>query len=343
MNYKTLLLAVGAAVGISFFAYGTLNEHHTQGQDDHHHDESEHSSHDDQNHENGYEHEEHEEHQDDHDHEEEGHSESANISTDIADRSGIRTEVASAKNLVITQTLFGVIDVPTNQKFTVITPYDSIVKQVHVQLGDQVKKNQVLLTVENVNSLQTYTIRSPGKGEITFHDVTVGSKTTDEPLLKITDFSKVWVNLSAFPENIERLKKGQSVSVYDLHQHLSENGNISYISPQMTGGHIARARAEIQNQNGHWRPGMHVKADVVVDNFEADVAIKTSAIQTLENQDVVFIQTDNGFKPTAVRLGRRSESDVEVLEGLTQGSRYVSENSFIIKADLLKSGAAHSH
>ena len=33
----------------------------------------------------------------------------------------------------------------------------------------------------------------------------------------------------------------------------------------------------------------------------------------------------------------------EVLEGLNPGDRYVVENSYLLKADLEKSGASHDH
>jgi len=34
---------------------------------------------------------------------------------------------------------------------------------------------------------------------------------------------------------------------------------------------------------------------------------------------------------------------VEVLSGLQPGQRYVTGNSYLIKADILKSGASHDH
>jgi cobalt-zinc-cadmium efflux system membrane fusion protein len=44
-----------------------------------------------------------------------------------------------------------------------------------------------------------------------------------------------------------------------------------------------------------------------------------------------------------VRIGVSDGEYVEILSGLTSGQPYVSENSFLIKADILKSGAAHEH
>lgn len=267
--------------------------------------------------------------------------------TVISDRmlslSNIKTEISGNKTLNKIDTLFGVIEVPTHQVFTVITPYDSIVQDVHVQLGDNVRKGQPLLTVENVRSLQSYVVKSPGSGEITSFNVSIGNKTGNTPLLEISDLSKVWVNLSAFPENVEKMKVHQPISVYDLHHHKTEGGKLTYVAPAMTGGHIARARALIDNTKRHWRPGMHVKADVVTGSINSSVSIKKSALQTLDGNTVVFAKFGNTFEARPVKTGISDGSYIEIIEGLKTGVEYVSENSFVVKADILKSGASHDH
>jgi cobalt-zinc-cadmium efflux system membrane fusion protein len=110
----------------------------------------------------------------------------------------------------------------------------------------------------------------------------------------------------------------------------------------MTGGHIARARIELPNQSGHWRPGMHVKADVVTDSFNASLAINNDAVQRLDDNPVVFIKEGNRFEAREVELGRTDGEYTEVLSGIENGESYVVENSYLIKADILKQGAGHS-
>jgi cobalt-zinc-cadmium efflux system membrane fusion protein len=57
----------------------------------------------------------------------------------------------------------------------------------------------------------------------------------------------------------------------------------------------------------------------------------------------VFIKSGNVFEVRPVKLGAKNSEWVEVLEGLSPNSEYVTENSYVIKADILKSGASHSH
>jgi len=57
----------------------------------------------------------------------------------------------------------------------------------------------------------------------------------------------------------------------------------------------------------------------------------------------VFEQVDDGFEPRSVELGAGNAEVVEVLDGLQPGARYVTGNSYLMKADLEKSGASHQH
>lgn len=267
--------------------------------------------------------------------------------TDISERqqrlAGLATERAGPMTLVFTDTLFGVIAPVADQVFRVNAPYSSMVETVHVNIGDAVTQGQKVATLRNNQTLQSYAVTSPANGEVTARRVNSGDRSDGGTLLEITDLSQVWVELSAFPENIEKLALGQAVTVYDLHHHEVVQSAISYIAPVMTGGHIARARASIPNPDGHWRPGMHLKADVETAKRDVPLAIHNSALQTFREMPVVFARYGNTFEVRMVKLGATTHEYSEVLDGLKPGTEYVTTNSFIIKADVLKDGASHAH
>jgi len=257
--------------------------------------------------------------------------------------SGIETELAGPQTLSITNALYGEVSVAEDRQYRVHAPYPGIIESVLVNTGDKVKKDQVLVTVSNQTTLQSYSIRSPANGEITERMANVGDHSDMGSLLEISDLSRVWVELSMFPADIEQLRVGMPVKVKDLHQHESAEGKISYISPKMTGGHIARARAEIINAQGHWRPGMHINAEVTVEQYPAELAVKRSAIQSYRDMPVVFVRYGNTFEVRMLQLGKPDNDYIEVLSGLKPGSEYVTTNSFLLKAEVLKSGATHDH
>lgn len=258
-------------------------------------------------------------------------------------KSAIHTETIAAQKIATTNTLFGVIDVPEDKIFRVHAPYPGTVVSVDINTGDRVEKGQRILRVKNQQTLQYYSVNSPAAGEVTRRAVTVGEHTGGNMLVEIAELSEVWVALSMFPQDIEQLQTGMPVTVFDLHGHERANGELTYIAPQMSGGHIARARAVIDNADGYWRPGMHVKAAVSVDDTTVPVAVKRSAIQNLFDKPVVFIRVGEVFEARPVELGRHGEEYVEVVGGLSAGMEYVTENSYLLKADILKDGASHSH
>ncbi|MEX0615145.1 MAG: efflux RND transporter periplasmic adaptor subunit, partial [Methylophaga sp.] len=230
-----------------------------------------------------------------------------------------------------------------DRQFRVYAPYPGIVEAVYVNTGDNVKKGQQLLTVRNQQTLKSYTVNSPASGEVTQRLVKSGDHSDIGSLMEISDFSRVWVDMSMFPQDIEQLQEGMVVTVIDLHGHQQASGKISYISPKMTGGHIARARAVIDNSDGYWRPGMHINAEVTVDIIAAELAVKRSALQSFRDMPVVFVRYGNSFEVRMVQLGRQDKTYVEVTGGLQPDTEYVTGNSYLLKAEVLKDGAAHAH
>ena len=99
----------------------------------------------------------------------------------------------------------------------------------------------------------------------------------------------------------------------------------------------------MQNPEGRWRPGLFVTVEVVQEEVTVPVAVSVDAIQTFRDWSVVFVQYGDLFEVRPLELGRNDGQWVEVLHGLLPGERYVARNSFILKAELGKSGATHDH
>ena len=66
--------------------------------------------------------------------------------------------------------------------------------------------------------------------------------------------------------------------------------------------------------------------------------IPTSAVQNVNNGQVVFVATENPgvFIVRQVRLGAEENGRYVVHEGLNVGDRIVTEGSFFLRAELLK-------
>lgn len=256
---------------------------------------------------------------------------------------GIKTQIAQSGEIDIYDTLFGVIAPTQNGTVEVMAPYTGLISDIFVSIGQHVQKGDVLASVTNRETLQNYNIKSPISGVVTEQYLKRGELASTRALMQVVNLDKVWVELSAFPQNIENLAIGQSATVYDLHHHLNAQGKVFFIAPMMTGGHIARARIALNNPDGHWRPGMHVNSDVSIDKINARVRVKPDSIQEFNGVASVFVRKNSVFEVRPVTLGAKSSEWVEVVAGLSPGSEYVTVNSYVIKADILKSGASHAH
>ena len=123
---------------------------------------------------------------------------------------------------------------------------------------------------------------------------------------------------------------------------------IAYISPiGMADTQSMLARAIVDNPDGTLRPGLFVSGRVLLGGRKAFVAVRNEAIQFLEGKPVVFVEekTKSGRRFTAkdVELGPSDVHFTEIYFGVVPGQSYVAGNSFMLKAELSKGMAAHSH
>ena len=88
---------------------------------------------------------------------------------------------------------------------------------------------------------------------------------------------------------------------------------------------------------------MTVSATVAVAEREVALAVKESGLQRFRDFTVVFAQVGETYEVRMLELGARDGEYAEVLGGLKPGTRYVAEQSFLIKADVEKSAASHDH
>ncbi|MBY5991313.1 efflux RND transporter periplasmic adaptor subunit [Ferrimonas balearica] len=271
--------------------------------------------------------------------------------TTLSDRllalSGVDTAVAKGQTLRFTETLFGVVQPAQERLFSVSAPYNGMVERLYVNIGDRVEQGQAIAEVRSNDTLQRYTVTAPADGEVIAQWLSVGDQTNGQALLQLADLSQVWIDLSAFPQALEKIAVGMPLTVLSMHDaERCEGGarsRISYIAPTMTGGHIARARAVIDNADGQWRPGMHVQARVLTEQREVPLAVHVDALQRFRDMDVVFGRYGNTFEVRMVTLGDSDGEYVEVLEGLAPGTEYVTVNSYLMIADVSKDAAKHDH
>ncbi len=265
------------------------------------------------------------------------------IAAEVAKEAGIQTTVAGPGVIEEALTLYGAISPDTTRVREVKARFPGTLRSVRRQIGDRVSAGEALATVESNESLQTYAVTAPIAGVITQRHAETGEQTEAETLFEVADFSRVWAEFSVFPRDRGRLHEGQTVRV--LAEGGAEvQGKIGYVSPLSSrDSQSVSARVVLDNGDQRWTPGQFVEGRVTVAQTEAALVVPLSALQGFRDFTVVFAQVGDTYEVRMLELGRRDAERIEVLGGLAPGTSYVTQNSYLIKADIEKSGASHDH
>jgi cobalt-zinc-cadmium efflux system membrane fusion protein len=175
-------------------------------------------------------------------------------------------------------------------------------------------------------------------------NASVGEIAAEAPLFEIADLSALWVDLHLFGADAQRIRPGLAVRVSRLADGVEIETTLERVLPlTATASQSTVARARIDNADGQWRPGSAVRAQVTVEESEVALRVPLSALQRFRDFDVVFIRVGDEYEIRPLELGRRDGQQVEVLAGLNPGDAVVIEQSYLVKADIEKSGASHDH
>lgn len=275
----------------------------------------------------------------------EGHEEGGvDLSAEQLKAAGIVLGQAGPAKVREVLPLYGVVSPNAERVRDVAARFPGVIRSVQKKIGDSVGQGEVLAKVESNESLQTYAVTAPQAGVITARNANPGEQTGDKTLFTVADLSTVWVELSLFPRDVSKVRVGQRVRVKSADSGLAGEGRVVYVAPLgSTASQTLTARVLLDNSDRRWAPGLYVNAEVTLAEGEVPLAVRTEALQSLEDKTVVFVQGEHGFEPRPVRVGRSDGEVSEVLEGLTAGETYAAANSFIIKAELGKGSAEHGH
>jgi membrane fusion protein, heavy metal efflux system len=192
--------------------------------------------------------------------------------------------------------------------------------------------------------LRRQEVRAPMAGRVAERKVDRGTAVRRDnlgtELFVIVDLDRVWVELAVSPTDLPAIKEGQPVSIAARGIAEKAGGKVVFITPLVDkDSRAARVVADVANESGIWRPGSFVTAAVETAEQPVSVAVSTNAIQTVGAGKAVFVRTAEGFEKRAVVTGRSDDRLTEVLTGLKVGETIAVTNTFLLKAELLKSSA----
>ncbi|SDE00012.1 membrane fusion protein, cobalt-zinc-cadmium efflux system [Cupriavidus sp. YR651] len=194
-------------------------------------------------------------------------------------------------------------------------------------------------------AINQFELRAPFDGIVVEKHLALGEAVAaDTTVFTISDLNTVWAEFVIAPKDLGHVRLGESVRVVSTAFDGTAEGRISYVGAllgQQT--RTATARVTLANPDMAWRPGLFVTVSVATGDAEVPVAIEADAVQTEGGQTQVFVEVPGGFAARPVKTGRTDGKRVEITDGLAPGTRYVAANSFVLKAEQGKAGAEHAH
>lgn len=265
------------------------------------------------------------------------------ILPELAEAFGLETEQAGPATIGESITVYGKVAPDAERVRRIFARYAGRLESVEVSVGDRVRRGQALATVESDESLARYTITAPIDGVITERHAHPGEQTGDRTIFTLLDTSRVWVEFAVFPRDLSRVQPGAPVRVRTYDGNAEMAGEIGYIGALAGPDQSVVARVTLENPDGALIPGMYVTGRIQVAEYEVSLAVRRSGLQSFRDFTVVYAQFGDQYEVRMLDLGRQNAEWVEVLGGLAPGTPYVTANSYLVKADIEKSGATHDH
>ena len=267
------------------------------------------------------------------------------IDANIAHEAGIRVAPAAAGTIADEHEVQGLLTPVEGRIAKVAARFPGPVRQLNANVGDQVRVGQTLASIESNLSLTHYAITSPISGVVLARNGSVGMVATEAaPLFEIADLTSLWVDLHIFGADAQHIRPGVPVTVTRMSDGVIAETTLERVLPgTATASQSTVARATIANADGLWRPGSAVKARITVEQQPAALVVPLAALQIFRDWDVVFVRVGDTYEIRPLELGKRDASQVQVLSGLKAGDQVVVEQSYVVKADIEKSGASHDH
>ncbi|MBX3328854.1 MAG: efflux RND transporter periplasmic adaptor subunit, partial [Nitrospira sp.] len=161
-------------------------------------------------------------------------------------------------------------------------------------------------------------------------------------LYEIADLSMVWVSADIYESEMAVTKVGQPALItFAAYPGETFSGKVAYVYPTLnTEARTVRVRLELPNPELKLKPGMYGNVTLQTNAVRTLVVPKESVLETGLRQLVFMDRGQGRYEPVSVKLGRRGQDAVEVMEGLKEGDRIVTSANFLLDAESKLASAA---
>lgn len=264
-----------------------------------------------------------------------------NLTKENLARVSIQSEAVSRGNLDMTLKAVGRVAENLNKTAKVRATFEGRLVKLNVDLNGSVKAGDVLGLVETPELLgKALELKAPIDGRITERKSTAGEHIGKETeIYTISDPTDLWVLAEIKERDIGSVQVGQDATFTAL-AFPGENfrGKVVLLGNRLEPeSRTLEVRIEVNNADGRLKPGMFADVEIATTAIKDVLVISDQALQTLEDEQIVFVAvSDTKFEKRVVKTGLEQHGRVQIVEGIKEGERVVTEGSFILKSELLK-------
>ena len=183
---------------------------------------------------------------------------------------------------------------------------------------------------ENANiSMEKIEVRSPFTGIIVdLPYYTNNTKiTAGQPLVKLMDFKKMYMEINLPEKNMQIIKPGQLTRITN---YVSPDdtliGRITEISPALsTETRTFKLKIMIDNPELKLHPGMFVKSDIIIEKKDSVIVILKKYILSRNNARKVFVVDKSTAHERVLETGLENNMNIEVVKGLVVNDKLVTK------------------
>jgi len=266
------------------------------------------------------------------------------IAADAAKAGGIETAIVGPATVGEMRELYGTVQLSPTARSEIRGQFPGRVVSVTKAVGDTVRRGELLARIESSESLQVYPVHATVGGVVAERNANPGDVTDGRALYVVTDPAQTTVVFNIFPRDLATIRPGMQVTVETQDGAAIATARLGQFLPEGNAeAGTALMRATIPNRSGALRPGMALRGRVMVNPVNVPLAVRTEAIQPFRDFKVVYANFGQDYEVRMLKLGRSSPEWTEVLSGIKPGTSYVTKGSFLVRADIEKSGAGHDH
>lgn len=265
-------------------------------------------------------------------------------------------EVAEATNRPMAQllTLNGQIQLLPNAQADVSVRISGAVTAIEANLGDKVAVGQPLATVQSRligDPPPSVVVKAPIAGIIDARNVNLGQAVEPNTVLfHISNRDQLLVIAQVYEEDLGQVKLGQAVNIHALsYSKQIFPGKVTLTEPNLDSlTRTVNVQISLANSEGLLKPGMFVRASVVLSHNEAALTVPNAAMLQADNEQFVFVRNGNRYERVVVKTGASDDTYTEIIDGLVPGDEVVIQGNrelytLWLSGGKLRSGKEEQH